>query len=282
MKKAIDISSYQKNVNYEAVKNSGIEMVILRAGYTGYGTAKSKQKDCLFDTHYDGFRKVGIPVGVYWYSCAYTKEEARGEANKILSIIKGKQIELPIFMDVEDSHDVKKKGNAPQNQSNLGKQKLTEVVDAFCKRIEEAGYYVGIYANTCFLNTKLDMNVLKRYDVWVAHWNTSKPAYKGKYCVWQYSSRGKINGIRGNVDLDEVYLEYPSIIREKGLNNLKNKNQTMIPEKKEKIYTVKKGDTLTFIASKFHMSWKQLYHDNKTIIGSDPNKIYPNQKLVIK
>ena len=132
MKKAIDISAYQTNVDYSKVKNDGIEMAILRVGYTGYGVGKSKNKDSMFETHYKGFKNVGIPVGVYWYSCAYTEEEAIVEANKVLEYIKGKQIELPIFIDVEDEHNINASGCARENQVTIGKEKLTKVVEAFC------------------------------------------------------------------------------------------------------------------------------------------------------
>ena len=284
MKKAIDISYYQKNVDYKKVKESGIEMIILRAGFTGYGITKSKNKDKLFEEHYQGFKSVGIPIGVYWYSCAYTEEEAEEEALKVLEIVKNKEIELPIFIDVEDNHDTTKSGLAKQNQYNLSRKELTKVVAKFCEIIEKNGYYVGIYASTYWLNKKLDMNILKRYDIWVAHWNVKKPTYTGDYGIWQYTSKGKINGINGYVDLDYVYKTYPDIIRNKGLNNLsKEMNSISTNDCVEKniYYKVKKGDNLTKIAKKYNIDVKTLYHQNKDVIGNDPNKIYPGQKLIV-
>ncbi len=286
-RRAIDISSYQTNVDYNKVKNDGIEMVILRVGFTGYGVMKTKQKDKMFEKHYKGFKNVGIPIGVYWYSCAYTEKEAKEEAKKVLEYIKEKEIELPIFIDVEDNHDTTKIGNAKQNQYSLGKKQLTKVVNAFCKTIEESGYYVGIYASTYWLNTKLDMNVLKKYDIWVAHYNVNKPTYKGKYGVWQYTSKGKVNGINGNVDFDYIYKAYPDIIRKKGLNNITIKGNNKVQDynqvqsnykKQDIIYIVKKGDTLSGIAKKYNTTYQKLAEYNNI---SNPNLILINQIIKI-
>ena len=253
MKKAIDISYYQKNVDYKKVKESGIEMVILRAGFTGYGINKLKNKDKLFEEHYNGFKNVGIPIGVYWYSCAYTEEEAEEEALKVLEIVKNKEIELPIFIDVEDNHDITKSGLAKQNQYELSRNELTKVVARFCEIIEKNGYYVGIYASTHWLNKKLDMNILKRYDIWVAHYNVKKPTYNGTYGIWQYTSKGNVSGINGNVDLDYIYKAYPDIIRNKGLNNLSQKKYDKNNSEENIYYKVQKGDNLTKIAKKYNM-----------------------------
>lgn len=217
--KIIDISTYQKNVNYQAVKNHGVEGVILRVGYTGYGSAKTKQKDNMFETHYNGFRSVGMPIGVYWYSCAYDESEAIQEANLTLDYIKGKTIELPIFFDTEDNHNVEQLGVSKTNQRLIGKSKLSIVTKAFCDTIEKAGYYVGIYASKSWLENQLDMNYLKNYDVWVAQYN-SVCNYKGSYGMWQYSSKGVVNGISGYVDMNECYKDYVSIIKNAGLNKL--------------------------------------------------------------
>ena len=275
MKKAIDISSYQIDVDYEKVKSSGIDMVILRAGYTGYGIEKSKNKDTMFETHYKGFTEVGIPIGVYWYSCAYSENEAIIEAKNVLKIIQNKKISLPVFIDVEDDHNINEPGCSRENQVTIGKQKLTSIVNAFCETIETAGEYVGIYASTYWLETMLNMNILNKYDVWVAHWWVSKPTYKGKYGMWQYSSTGKVRGINGNVDMDYVYKDYPTIIKENNLNNYQNNNTNDL------FYIVKSGDTLIGIASKFNKNWKEIYENNRNLIGDNPDLIIPGQKLKI-
>lgn len=264
--KFIDISTYQKNVDYQKVKDDGVQGVILRCGYTGYGTAKSKQKDAQFENHYKGFSKVGLPIGVYWYSCAVTEEEAIVEANKVLEYIKGKKIELPIYFDTEDNHDTKK--YSPTSQRTIGRAKLTKVAKAFCETIENAGYYVGIYASTSWLNNQLNMNDLKAYDVWVAQYS-SKCQYKGNYGMWQYSSKGKVKGISGNVDMNKCYRDYVNIIKKAGLNNLEPSKQESKPvtpqpvkKPKEVTYKVQKGDYLIKIGKKFNVKWTDIAKKN--------------------
>lgn len=224
--KYIDISEHQKKVDFKKIKEDGVQGVILRCGYTGYGTAKSKQKDSRFEEYYKGFTEVGLPIGVYWYSCAVTEEEAIKEANLTLEYIKDKKIELPVFFDTEDNHNTKK--YSPISQYTIGRTKLTKVTKAFCETIENAGYYVGIYASTSWLNNQLNMNDLKAYDVWVAQYS-SKCQYKGNYGMWQYSSKGKVNGISGNVDMNKCYKDYPAIIKNAGLNGFTATKQESKP-----------------------------------------------------
>jgi len=208
--KYIDISTHQKNVDYAKVKADGVQGVILRAGFTGYGSSKSKRKDEMFEKHYAGFTAVGIPIGVYYYSCAYSPEEAIIEAMKTLEIIKGKNIQLPVWFDTEDSHDVNEEGLATVNQRTIGKVKLTETALAFLETIKKAGYVAGIYASTSWLNNQLDMSQLKEFDVWVAHYKAARPTYKGAYTMWQYASDGSVDGIAGNVDMNICYKDYLS------------------------------------------------------------------------
>ena len=213
----IDVSYYQANIDYAKVKTAGIKGVILRCGRTGYGSSKTKQEDSTFQKHYKGFKDVGIPVGAYYYSCATTVAEAKEEAELVKSILKGKQFEYPIYFDTEDNHDINASGNSKESQYSIGKTKLTEVAKAFLQTLEDAGYYVGIYASKSWLENQLDMSKLSNYAVWLAQY-ASKPTYKGDYGMWQYSSTGKVNGISGNVDMNWCYVDYPTAIKKAGLN----------------------------------------------------------------
>ena len=125
------------------------------------------------------------------------------------------------------------------------------------------------------------MNILKRYDIWVAHYNVKKPTYNGTYGIWQYTSKGNVSGINGNVDLDYIYKAYPDIIRNKGLNNLSQKKYDKNNSEENIYYKVQKGDNLTKIAKKYNIDLRILYEENKNIIGNNPNLIYPNQILKI-
>ena len=206
----LDISVHQGKVDFNKMKAAGVKGVIIRCGYTGWGTTKSKQKDANFEENYKKAKEVGLPVGVYWYSCASTEAEAIEEANLTLEYIKGKQIDYPVYFDSEDSHW----------QRPLSVSELSKVAKAFCETIEKAGYYVGIYASTSWLKDELDMSFLKDYDVWVAQYNT-RCTYTGSYGMWQYSSKG--NGATYGcsstyVDMNHCYKDYPTIIKKAGLN----------------------------------------------------------------
>ena len=195
--KGIDVSKWQGDINWTKVKNDGINFAIIRAGY---GNTAS-QKDPKFDYNMNEAAKAGIDRGVYWYSYAKTVEEAYKEADACYSVIKGYNFEYPLMFDIEDS-----------SQAALSTATVSAIVEAFCKRMEERGYYVSIYSYASFLSTKIYASVLTRYDVVVAHYNVSTPRFTLPYGIWQYSSTGSVNGITGNVDLDYAYKDYPYLI----------------------------------------------------------------------
>lgn len=203
MVKGIDVSEWQGFIDWSKVKMTDTKFAILRAGYGREITQKDKQ----FDNNYKGCKAVGMPCGVYWYNYATSEDEARKEAAVCLEIIKGKQFEYPIYYDVEE-----------QKTLALGKDKVSAIIKAFCTEIEKAGYFAGLYMSASPLTTHVSEDVRKRYAVWVAHYGVSKPSYSGSYGIWQNSSNGKVNGITGNVDTDEAYEDYPTIIKNAGLN----------------------------------------------------------------
>lgn len=207
-KKYIDVSEWQRNINYRELLENGIDGAMLRCGYTGYGPEKNKVEDALFSTHYEGMNGVGIPVGVYWYSCATSIYEAEEEAEKVLEIIKDKKIALPVAWDTENE----------LWQQNLSKGRLTDCAIAFCEKIENAGYYAMIYASLSWFKDKLDLKKLTAYDKWVASWGNSFPYID--FGIWQYTSQGHVKGIDGNVDLNKSYKDYETLIASVGLNNL--------------------------------------------------------------
>lgn len=206
----IDVSSYQNPAAFNFVEiKKHISGAILRVGCTYWGTGNSYGKDEHFESFYKACKQHGIPVGAYWYSCADTTAEAIAEADKCFEWgLRGKQFELPVYFDTEDEH----------HQRKAAKGQLTRVAEAFLERLESRGYYVGIYASASWLNTKLDMDTLKDYDVWVAHYGVSKPAYSRPYGLWQYSSTARIAGYSGDLDASYMYKDYPAIIKAAGLN----------------------------------------------------------------
>lgn len=214
----VDVSYYQGNIDWVSLKNSGVKFAILRIGYTGYASSKTKAVDPMFEVYYKNAKAVGIPVGAYYFSRATTVDEGINEASFVLKQLEGKQFEYPIYIDVEDNY----------YQDKVSKDSLTSAVKAFCKTIEDKKYYVGIYANLYWLNNKLNLNELKQYDKWVAQWS-SKNTFKGSYGMWQYSSTGNVGGLTP-VDLNYSYKNFPQIMIDYGLNGYK-KEEPQEPSK---------------------------------------------------
>lgn len=203
----IDISTWQKNYPYKKAADEGVKFAILRAGF---GRTKDKQ----FETHYENAKKVGWGVGAYWYMYATNVEDAKAEAKAFLKVIKGKQFEYPVYLDLED-----------KSLRGLGKDKLNAMVEAFGKIIEDAGYYFGVYTNLDWYKNKISGAALnKKYDWWIACWSKSAP--KGvNYGLWQFG--GETNLIRSNkvagvtTDQNYAFKDYPAIMKEYGLNGFK-------------------------------------------------------------
>ncbi len=200
--KGIDVSVHNGNIDWNKVKADGIEFAILRAGYGRL----AKQKDARFEDNYKGAKVAGIPIGAYWYSYATTPDEAKQEAEVCVSILKGKQFEFPIFFDQEEKATL-----------DTGKANCSEMIRAFCDVLEKNGYWVGLYTSRSVLSTHIEDDIKKRYALWVAEWG-AKLNYSGAVGLWQYSEKGKVDGISGNVDLDIAYTDYPTKIKAKGLN----------------------------------------------------------------
>ena len=191
--KGIDISTYQRNVNYSKLKEHGIEFAIIRLGYG----KNISQKDEMFETHFEGLKNAGIKVGAYLYSYAYVKEGAKLEAENTLEIIKGKQFDLPIFYDMEES-----------KQALLGKEVLTEMANEWCRIIKNAGYKAGVYANLNWFKNYLNpYEIASEFNfIWLALWNNDEnPNVEFPVAFWQYTSNGHLDGIEGRVDLDKCY-----------------------------------------------------------------------------
>lgn len=274
-KRGLDISSYQKGISFDAIKNS-VEFLILRAGFTGWGTGVSYNKDNCFENFYNQAKSRGIPVGAYWYSCANTYQKGVDEANYMYNnCLKGKQFEYPIYIDVEDTHH--QVGN---------KNGVTQAIKGFCETLEAKGYYVGIYASDISgFQDKMNIGELNAYDKWVARYG-STPKYVSSYGMWQSSSSGRINGYNGNLDTDVAYKDYPSIIKSNGLNGYAGGTVTPtpqpspqpVPQPTETTYTVVAGDTLSGIASRYGTTYQELARINNI---ANPNLIYVGQVIKI-
>lgn len=205
----IDVSTWQGNIDFDKVKSSGIQAVIIRCGFTGYATSLPVKADNMFEKNYQSAVASGLDIGVYYYSCATTEAKALEEAQFTLNQIKGKKITYPVYFDTEDNHNTTASGVNPQNQITIGKTKLTSIANVFCSTINNAGYTAGIYGSTSWLETHIDMTQLTQYECWVAQY-FSVNQYKGTCQMWQYSSTGNVAGISGHVDMNYCYKDYSS------------------------------------------------------------------------
>lgn len=191
--RGIDLSHWQGDVDWEKVAKDDVKFVMLGTRYKG-------EIDPKFDYNAREAVKNGIKLGIYIYSYAMTVEEAEAEADFVLSLIKDYPVSYPVAFDVEDTN----------TQGTLPKNELTAIIKKFTEKIRDAGYYPIIYANDYWITNKLDMQAIKELDVWVARYNV-KHSYKNPV-MWQATSTGKVDGIKGNVDIDFQYKDYTNII----------------------------------------------------------------------
>ena len=211
--KVIDVSRWNGAIDFKKVKAAGITGVIIKAGVTGYGAGHSMERDANFETNYKNAKAAGLNVGAYYYSGAMSEAFAEKEAKYFLTLLKGKEFDLPVYMDVEETH-------SPTNMPSLGKAKLTSIVYKWCEIVEKAGYFVGFYTAKSWCNTYLNMNTLSRFTFWLAQWS-SKPTYTGAYAMWQYTRDGSVSGISGRVDMNWCYQDFPTQIKQLWLNGYK-------------------------------------------------------------
>ena len=198
--KGIDVSTWQgKNIDWKQVKSDGVKFAIIRAGYVGTG---GTVRDNTFDINYKNAKAAKVPLGVYWYSYATSQKGGEKEALACMSVIKGKKFEWPIYIDIEE-----------KSQFAAGKKAVSSVVRGWCETLKKHKYYCGIYSSASAYSTHFEDDVKKNYAIWVAHWGVKKPSFNGKWGVWQYSEKGKVKGIGGNVDLDYGQIDYEPIIK---------------------------------------------------------------------
>ncbi len=191
--KGIDVSSHQGDIDWKLVAEDGVEFAIIRAGFRGYGTGKLVE-DEKFEVNIKGAMAAGIHAGVYLFSQAVTEEEVLEEAALVLEKLKGYQADCPVVFDVE-----KVGGSGRMNE--LSVEERTRLTRLFCETVEEAGYRPMIYYNTEMGALMLDLPQLENYDKWYASYS-DQMFYPYEYSIWQYSDKGKVQGIRGDVDLN--------------------------------------------------------------------------------
>ena len=229
MKKGIDVSRYQGVIDWKKVQEDGIEFAIIKAG----GSDDGFYTDSKYELNYKNAKAVGMPIGAYYIvgRLCISREDGIADAKRFLAMLEGKQFEYPVYIDLEETD--------PKNKAGA-----TDAVIGFCETMEAAGYYCGIYASDISgFKDRLDLSRLTAYDKWVANY-ISKPTYVVSYGIWQKSSLGRVAGIVEDVDLNECYQDYPSIIKGKGLNGFLKPEQPkpQEPQKKSMKVTIEYDD----------------------------------------
>ena len=191
MLKGIDVSKHQGIIDWNKVKPQ-IDFVILRCGY---GSDISNQDDAQFTTNVAKCKELGIPYAVYLYSYATTEAMIDSEIAHTLRVI-GSHKPFCVYIDMEDASTV-----------SLGKSRLTAFAKRFCEGIKAKGFNVGVYANENWCKNYLDVLELHKcgYSIWCAKYSENKPNIESPYDIWQYSSKGSVDGIKGNVDMNYMY-----------------------------------------------------------------------------
>ncbi len=264
-KLVIDVSFAQGKINWNQVKSTGVDGVIIQCGY---GDNIISQDDVQWKRNADECTRLGIPFGVYLYSYATSLMQAESEARHVLRLVKGYKLSYPVYLDLEEEGTLN------------GSASPVERAMRFGDIIEEAGYWCGVYANLNWWNNYLPG--LDRFTKWVAQYN-SKCDYKGSgKDIWQYSDKGQVVGIGKAVDLNECYRDFPSEIRGGSTSSpskpIAKPTPAPVPEPASKTHTVQPGETLSGIAAKYGTTYQHLAQINGI---ADPNLIYAGQVLKV-
>ena len=214
----VDLSEWQgSQVDFQKIKAQGYSFVILRAGFA------TTVDDC-FENNYLRAKAAGLDVGVYLYSYADNEAEAIGEAEACKRWLSGKQLEYPVYYDLED----------PGTHGSMSKEQLSGIATAFLDKMSADGWLVGLYSCLSWLNYKIDTTaVCAQYECWMAQYLHSGSydvydRYDEVYGMWQYSSTGSVDGIEGNVDMNISFKDYPGICRRYGFNGYTASDDTLI------------------------------------------------------
>lgn len=256
MKLILDLSHYNKVTDWNAVKKA-VDGVILRCAYRGYGSGNIVA-DNRFSEYAEACKKVGLPFGIYFMSQAVSEAEAIAEAHYSVKMAKQFGATLPIFIDSEDGDGTAKVVRA----DGLSRRVRTDVVKTFCMTVYNLGYASGVYASESWFNDRLYYSELTDYFIWVAKYGTNtgvkNSTVKLKECdLHQYTSKGKVNGVKGNVDLSEMYTDVM----------FADEPAVSVSEEGYDMPTIKKGSK-----GKAVMIWQ-------IIVGAEPDGDFGNDTL---
>lgn len=248
--RGIDVSNWQGTVDYSKVSASGVKIVYIKAG------EGSRSVDPYFERNYRQARRHGLDVGLYHYVTARTVKQGRQQAHFFAALINEKRIQCRPAMDFEQV-------------SGLTKQEANAIARAYMRELERlTGYRPAFYSNEYDVRVLWERE-LSKYPLWIAEYGVRQPAASGAWSTWtgfQYSDKGRVNGVRGLVDLDQF---------RDGIYLGRGETQKDRPE----VYRVKPGDTLSLIARRYGTTVKRLERLNRI---ENPDLIYPGETLIIK
>ncbi len=196
----IDVSVFQGDIDWNAVKNDGIDFVMLRVGYRGYGTKGIIGEDANFKKNYEGAKEAGLKVGAYFFSQALNEKEAAEEANFVLDTVKDYPLDYPIAFDWEFVRNDEARTNGMSSES------ITACAKSFCEVIAQAGYTPLIYFNRETGYFSYDLTLVKDIGFWLAEYYDT-PSFYYNYKMWQYSESGSVDGINGEVDMN-IFIDF--------------------------------------------------------------------------
>ena len=196
----IDVSKWNGDIDWDKVREAGVEFVIIRAGYRGSVTGSLVVDPC-FEKNIEGAARAGLDTGVYFFTQAINEVEAVEEASMVIELLKKYDVQYPVFIDTEGAG-----GNG--RADGLDAATRTAVCQAFCNTMESEGYRAGVYASRNWYYNQLNVEELQNFYIWLAEYR-SEPLYQGRYHMWQYTSKGQVDGIEGNVDMNVSYIAQP-------------------------------------------------------------------------
>ena len=263
----VDVSKYNGYPDWKKAKADGVQFAILRLG-SGYGGGYI---DKTFEYNYRECKKAGIGVGVYIASYL----NISSEIDMTLKALKGKRLEYPVYFDIEDFS---------LNRKRYSNKQLTDYTVRFCSEIERAGYYVGIYSNKAFLDSRLYWGRIKKYDIWIAHWNKGVN-YAGKYGMHQYTNQGQWRGIastgEGGVDTNWCFADYPSLMKKLGLNGYKKQKaevKGLSKMEEEKLLDQIKQTVVTYEAKDYELPVKIAKQHKAILVPAELNMDFGRMK----
>ncbi|HAQ96136.1 MAG TPA: glycosyl hydrolase family 25 [Faecalibacterium sp.] len=196
----VDVSKYQKNINWNQIKKAGVSFVIVRIGYRGYGASGTLVLDPMFEEHFTNVKNAGLKVGVYFFSQATTEEEAKEEAFACAYVLNGRKLDYPIFFDTEASGASGGSGRA----DGLGVADRTKCAVAFCEEVKANGYKPGVYASTLWYRNRVDLSSLTKYTIWNAHYGVASSPID--CALWQGTCTARLPGYKGDLDVNISYI----------------------------------------------------------------------------